>query len=315
MPAAASGPRVLVAGTGAMASLFAARLQRFGGARVCLTGTWREALEVVAARGIEVEDDSGLWSARPEARPPGAALEPADLVLVLVKGHQTASVAPVVARALLPSGHVLTLQNGLGNREILAAAAGADRVSIGVATVGTRLVGPGRVRATPGSVALGLGDAPAPGLHDFARLLTASGFETSLETDVDRMIWRKLVVNCAINPLSALMGCTNGGLLESPEPRATMLRAAREAGAVAEALGIDLGADPEELVLAVAERTAANRSSMLQDVERGARTEIDSLNGALVREARRLGVPVPVNESLWKRVLELETRAVPSATA
>jgi 2-dehydropantoate 2-reductase len=156
-------------------------------------------------------------------------------------------------------------------------------------------------------VALGAGHSPAPGLVQCARLLSASGFETALEPDIDRTVWRKLAVNCAINPLSALVGCANGGLLESPELRGTLVKAAREVGAVASAKGIELEADAAELALAVAERTAANRSSMLQDVTRGARTEIDALSGAVVREARALGVPVPVNESLWRRILEMES--------
>jgi 2-dehydropantoate 2-reductase len=320
--------RVLVVGTGAMASLFGARLQRFAGARVCLTGTWREALDAIRARGIVVEDESGAWSAAVDAIPIAElpkALDSASssgqrpvlpsYALVLVKAHQTAAVASPLARSLPADGHVLTLQNGLGNRETLAAALGSGRVSLGIAAVGARLLGPGHVRATGGSVVLGTGaTAPAP-LQDFSRLLAASGFETTLEPDVDRLLWRKLVVNCAINPLSALAGCSNGDLVARPDLRRAMADAAREAGAVATAVGIELGADPVELVLAVAQQTATNRSSMLQDVERGARTEIDALNGALVREARRVGVPAPVNETLWRRVLEREGRSPREATA
>lgn len=315
MTAAAVRSRVLVVGTGAMASLFGARLLRFGRAVVTLTGDWREARDAIAAHGIHVEDPAGVWSVRPEVAPLGGPHAPADLVLVLVKSHQTATVAEVVARALLPTSHVVTLQNGLGNRETLLRATGPGRVSVGVATLGATLLGPGEVRATSGSVVLGAGPSPPPGLLLLARLLTNSGFETTLEADIDRTLWRKLAVNCAINPLSALVGCPNGGLLQVPERRETMIQAAREVTAVAAAKGIDLGADPAELVLAVAEKTAANRSSMLQDVSRGARTEIEALNGAVVREARALGVPVPVNESLWRRIVELQARVERGVTA
>jgi 2-dehydropantoate 2-reductase len=308
-------PHVLVVGTGAMASLFGARLERFSGARVTLTGTWTAALEAIAAHGIQVEDSSGAWSARPQVKPLLAPNRPPDLVLVLVKSCQTSAVAPVVARALLPASHVVTLQNGLGNREALEAAAGRGRVSVGVATVGASLLGPGRARATPGSVALGGGDSPPPGLRLCERLLAAAGFETALEPDVDRMLWRKLAVNCAINPLSALLRCRNGDLLREAGPRQALIEAAREAGAVASAKGVDLGGDAAELALAVAERAAANRSSMLQDVERGAQTEIDALSGAVVREARALGMKVPVNESLWRRIVEIEAGAARGATA
>ena len=124
--------------------------------------------------------------------------------------------------------------------------------------------------------------------------------------DINRTVWRKLAINCAINPLSALLGCQNGQLLSRPDSRKTLVDAAREVGAVAEAKGIDLETDPAELAVAVAEITAHNRSSMLQDIDRGARTEIDALNGAVVREALPFNVPVPVNESLWLRLRELE---------
>jgi 2-dehydropantoate 2-reductase len=287
---------------------------RFGGAAVTLIGTWPEALAAMASHGIRVDDPSGPWSARPEVAALDAPHASADLVLVLVKSHQTARVASAVARALTPTGHVVTLQNGLGNREMLLRATGPGRVSIGVATLGATLLGPGHVRATDGAVVLGGGQPPPPGILRLADLLTASGFETSLEVDIDRAVWRKLAVNCAINPLSALAGCPNGGLLEAPELRETLIVAAREVGAVAAAKGIDLGADPAELALAVAQKTAGNRSSMLQDVSRGAPTEIEALNGAVVREARAALVSVPVNESLWRRIVEVEARAGRGAT-
>jgi 2-dehydropantoate 2-reductase len=292
-----------------MASLFGARLARFGEASVTLTGHWLEARLAIASQGLRIDEPSGQWSARPDVAPLDAPHPAVDFVLVLVKSPQTPRVATVVARALRPTGHAVTLQNGLGNQETLLAATGPGRVSVGVATLGATLLAPGHVRATPGSVALGAGPSPAPAIVRFASLLTAAGFHTTLEIDIDRLVWRKLAVNCAINPLSALLGCPNGALLEGDQ-RQTLIEAAREVGAVASGKGIDLGDDPATLALAVAEKTATNHSSMLQDVERGALTEIDALNGAVVREARALGVPVPVNESLWRRMLELQARGL-----
>lgn len=310
LPSAPARPRVLVVGTGAMASLFAARLARFTRAAVTLTGTWLEARAAIVSHGVHVEESSGSWSARPDVAPLEGPHPPADFVLVLVKSHQTGLVAETVARALRPAGHALTLQNGLGNQEALLRATGPGRVSVGVATLGATLVRPGYVRATPGSVALGAGPSPPSGLLRLADLLTAAGFETTLEADVDRVVWRKLAVNCAINPLSALFGCPNGELLAVPERRASLVRAAREVGAVAAAKGIDLGADPAELALEVAAKTASNRSSMLQDMLRGVPTEIEALNGAVVREAHALGVPVPVNESLWDAIAKAQPQRV-----
>lgn len=312
----AKEPDVLVMGTGALACLFGARLARSGHARVTLAGTWSEGLHAIRTLGIRLQQDRDEVVVPVGARHLHDQLEPADYVLVLVKSHQTAAVAPAVASVLRPEGLAVTLQNGLGNRETLEAAIGRGRVGAGVVTVGATLVAPGHVRSTPGSVAL----AASPSrMSALGALLSATGFGVSVEPDLDRLVWRKLVVNCAVNPLSALRGLSNGALLATPEPRATLVRAALEVGAVAAAKGIDLGADAAELALRVARETALNRSSMLQDFDRGARTEIDAMNGALVKEARTLGVEVPVNESLWRQVLGKEGRtpvaaAIPGAS-
>ena len=302
---------MLVIGTGALACLFGARLAHSGRARVTLAGTWREGLRALRTHAIRLQQDHDVVVVPVGVRHLLDVLEPSHCVLVLVKSHQTAAVAPAVASALRPEGIAVTLQNGLGNRETLEAVIGRGRVGVGVVTAGATLVAPGHVRSTPGSVALAASPSKTSAL---GTLLSATGFAVSVEGDLDRLVWSKLVVNCAINPLSALWGLPNGALIETPEPRATLVRAALEVGAVAAAKGIELGADAAELALRVARETAVNRSSMLQDLDRGARTEIDALNGALVREARTLGVEVPVNESLWRRVLRKEGRT-PAATA
>ena len=307
-------PRVLVVGTGALACLFGGRLARFGGAEVTLTGTWREAMDAIRAHGVRVEDAAGVWAARFGTASLHAPPPDADLVLVLVKSPRTAAVAGTVARALAPDGHAVTLQNGLGNREILERA-GVLRLGTGVVTLGATLLAPGHVRATPGSITLGIPRPVPDGMRLAAGLLARAGFEVALAEDIDGLLWRKLVVNCAINPLTALLGCPNGRLIADHEQRDTLIRAAREVATVARAKGIELGADPAELALAVAQQTAANHSSMLQDLRRGVPTEIDAMSGAVVREARRLGVPVPVNASLWLRVLDRERAAQAASRA
>ncbi len=301
-------PRLLILGTGAMACALGARLARSGRASVTLSGTWGDALEAIAQHGIRVEESGETWTASVEARPLAGPHDPADFVLVLVKSPRTQAVAPIAARLLAASGLLLTLQNGLGNRETLEAAAGPERVGIGVLTMGATLLGPGRVRVFPGRVVLAAKPVTRERIAALAQLLRDTGVETEESPAIDQVLWRKLVVNCAINALSALGGCPNGGLLALPEPRGTLRRAAREVGAVAVAKGIALEADPGALALEVAEATAGNRSSMLRDIERGALTEIDALNGAVVCEARALGVPTPVNEDLWRRVREREGR-------
>jgi 2-dehydropantoate 2-reductase len=139
-------------------------------------------------------------------------------------------------------------------------------------------------------------------------LLAAAGFEVRIAPGVTALLWGKLVVNAAINPLTALLRVPNGALLERPTTRALLAETASEAAAVAAAQNVTLPyPDPVAMVTSVAQRTAANRSSMLQDVLRGAPTEIDAINGAVVRTAEQLGVPAPINRVLWQLVDGLST--------
>ena len=299
--------RILVLGTGAMASLIAARLVRNGSADVTIAGTWAEALETIRREGITVKDETGRWSVPVTAATlPDVGQGQADFVLVLVKSAKTADVADTAARALAPGGMVVTLQNGLGNREVLAAAAGADRVAIGVTTVGSTLLGPARVRAAPGGIVLGAQD-PAP-LARLVQAFRAAGIEAEVVPDIGRLVWQKLAVAASINPVAGLLGVANGVVVSSAGGRERVAAAAREVGAVAAAQGIDLQADAAALAFSVATRTAGNRCSMLQDLDRGVLTEIDALCGAVVAEGRRLGVDTPVNAALLREVHDREAR-------
>jgi len=298
-------PRVLILGTGAMATTLGAHLARAEEAEVTLAGRWTAALEAIRRHGVRVEDASGVWTSRPGATPIAAAPE-ADIVLVLVKSTQTDApeIARAVRRAAEAGALVVTLQNGLGNREALQGAAGVDRVAVGVATLGATLLGPAHVRVFPGDVVLAREGRPATDarLEHLASLLSRAGIPAATSPDVEPVVWGKLAVNCAINPLAALTGLTNGALLEHPRLRTLMSRAAREVSDVATAKGIPLPEDPAERAEAVAQATGQNRASMLQDLERGVPTEIAFLNGAVVAEGARHRVPTPVNEWLWRSV-------------
>jgi 2-dehydropantoate 2-reductase len=209
-------------------------------------------------------------------------------------------VARQLAACLSPEGIALTLQNGIGNLEILQDVLGLDRAAIGVTTMGATLLGPGKVRAGGGGPTH---IAAHPRLGSLIDLLDRSGFEVHETEDLDSVVWGKLVVNAAINPLTALLGVPNGDLLVHPAARELMGAAAEEAAAVASARGVQLPYDdPRGLAEDVARRTATNRSSMLQDVTRGAPTEIDAISGAITLEGERLGVPVGVNWTLWKLI-------------
>lgn len=291
-----------------MACLFGGYLAR-SGVKVTLAGSWPAGLAALKSRGITVSDGVTAWSTPVQSAPIDQVAGRFGLVLVLVKSYQTRTVAPWLRRTVADEGLVVTLQNGLGNEPILARAVGRRRLAVGATAMGATLIAPAQVRVGgTGPTVVGSRLAAAEPLQRLAACFTAAGLETTIGTDIDQVIWRKLAVNCAINAKAALSGVPNGRLLEDPATRQSMVRAASEVGAVAQALGIDLGVDPAAAALETAERTAGNLCSMLQDLQRGARTEIDALNGAVVRLGRRHGVPTSENERLWRAIRSVEGR-------
>jgi 2-dehydropantoate 2-reductase len=283
-----------------LANLFAARLSAAGHA-VSMLGSWLEGLEALRTNGVRLHAADGGSTIYPVA----ASDDPADfkgtrLALVLVKAWQTERAAKQLAECLDVEGIALTLQNGLGNREALAAQLGEERVAFGVTTTGANLLGPGKVQAG-GEGVISLGAHPR--LAPLSAALKDAGFQVQEVENVESLAWSKLVVNAAINPLTAVLGVRNGELLARPGARALLGQLAREVAAVAAAQGIPLtSADPVAAAEGVAERTAANLNSMLQDVERGAPTEIEAICGAVVRAGAEAGVPTPVNATLLKLV-------------
>ncbi len=292
---------LLILGTGALATFFAARLSASGG-DVTLLGTWTEGVAALNAHGAAL--DGQPFPVRATTDP--AACRGADLALVLVKSWQTERAARQLAECLAENGLAITLQNGLGNDAVLAQSLGPGRVVRGVTTLGATLLGPGKARSG--------GEGPVtletnPRLEPFLSMLRAAGLEVRVVEDAAALIWNKLIVSAAINPLTALLRVRNGELLEMPSARRLMGELAREAAAVAGSLGVHVqDPGPERLAEEVARRTAKNFSSMLQDVLRGAPTEVDAINGAIVCNGEAQGIAAPVNRAVWKLV-----RAIPQS--
>jgi 2-dehydropantoate 2-reductase len=287
-------PSVLILGTGALATLFAARLSA-AGVQVTLLGTWAEGLKALREKGASLE---GAGAFPVQATDDPAACQGANFALILVKAWQTELAARQLQHCLAADGLALTLQNGLGNYESLSAALGEQRVALGVTTLGATLLGPGLVRlGGEGLVTL----QTHARLQPLADLLQAAGFNVSVVQNARSLAWGKLVISAAINPLTALLRVPNGKLLEIPAARELMGELATETARVARALGVSLSFhDPVRAVEGVARQTGDNHSSMLQDVLRGAPTEIDALNGAVVRAGERVGVPTPTNRVIWQ---------------
>ena len=290
---------VLIMGTGAMGCLFAAQLARV--ADVTILGTWEEGLTALEEHGVRLvdihdrEEPFTVRVARSSEQCSGARL-----AIVLVKSWQTRRAAGQLAHCLHPQGMALTLQNGLGNREILEDVLGLERVGFGVTTTGATMLEPGRVRAG-GSGPIYF--RPQPSMEPLEALLKRAGFVLDPVDDVQGLLWGKLVINAGINPLTALLEVPNGVLLESNSLQEMMVGAAEETAAVAAALDVRLPFDsPAAQVIEVARSTGENTSSMLQDIRRGAPTEIDAISGAIVREGEAAGIPTPINRVLWNLV-------------
>jgi 2-dehydropantoate 2-reductase len=295
---------VLIVGTGAMACLFAARLAGSGNA-VTLLGSWPEGLAALRHYGVRLlEMDGSTHIYDVQVMDAESCHGSFSKALVLVKSWQTERVARQLESCLDGSGIALTLQNGFGNVETLQAVLGSVRVALGVTTIGARMLEPGYVQHTgEGRVSLG----PHDNVTGFGELLKNAGFQVELIADPQSLLWGKLVINAAINPLTALLRVPNGELLARPSARELMQEAASEAALVAAAKGIRLPYDdPEDAVEAVAKNTASNISSMLQDVLRGTPTEIDAINGAIIRESEKVGLLAPVNRILWRLVRGLD---------
>jgi 2-dehydropantoate 2-reductase len=234
--------------------------------------------------------------------PLNGGVEPVDIAIVTTKSQGTAWAADTAKRVLTKHGTVLTIQNGLGHRERLATVVGDDRVAVGVIYVGAVLDGDELRTTGPGRVELGR----APHVDELATALQAGGMAATVVDDPWPAVWRKLIGNAAVNPVSALVGITNGELLRHLAAR-IVDAAARETARVARAEGVPITDDEaQKLWRTMAELTAENRSSMLQDVRNGRPTEIDWINGEVVRRGRRHNVPTPVNEALLKLVEVLE---------
>ncbi len=301
--------RIAIVGTGAMGLLFAYLLSRQEDSEIRMLDRHPDRQEKIRKEGLFVEGVSGQHHIRPEITVRPEDIGPVDLVLLCVKSPDTYE-AVCSARALLGADTgVLTLQNGLGNIESIERAAGPGRAFGGTTSMGATTLAANRVRhAGWGETIIGEPEGRmTPRAEAILKVFHLAGIEASFTDNLPGLLWSKLIINVGINALTALTRIHNGRLVAHEGTRTVMKRAVEEAARVAQALGIRLLYDPPvEKVEGVCKATAGNVSSMLQDLLKGKRTEIDQINGAVVREAARLGISTPVNETLVGLVKTIE---------
>ncbi len=296
---------ILIVGPGAMGCLFAARLTN-AGYHVTLLDHNPKRADEINRQGIFVEGVSGEYSAMVPVHFNPAHIRP-DIVIIFVKSGKTKEAARSIKGIITKETMIVTIQNGLGNREIIRDIT-ENMVIGGITSEGATSLGRGRVRhAGTGNTTLG----PVKGADDklewFVNALNRAGFKTDSADNIDDLIWGKLIVNAGINALTAITGLKNGQLPMHEGTLNIMKDAVNEAVKVAQAKNIKLPYDnPIEKVLEVCRNTSGNIASMLQDVLNKRVTEIDFINGAIEREAKKLGIPTPANLLLTRLVKTIE---------
>lgn len=300
---------IAIIGTGSLACIFAARLNVV--ANVHIIGSWQDQIDAINKHGITVHELDGsiqtvFVPASCYPQPTGSFT--ADYVIVLVKSFQTSAVIDRVNRCVKPGSVILTLQNGLGNIEQLSTDLPSHYVSAGITMQGGNIKCPGSVvHAGNGQTVIDESPQLAElyGLFNSAKIPTQTARQAGAGS-IDEALWRKLIINSAVNPLTALLGQPNGFLADNEAARSLSESTAIETAKIAQLEGAWPHASVEgaaESTTSAVKVTAPNRSSMLQDISRGSRTEIDSICGEVVKRAKHHGHTAPFNE-MWQALIK-----------
>jgi 2-dehydropantoate 2-reductase len=298
--------KILVFGAGAMGSFLAGMLSQKH--EVTLYGRG-EKIEIVRKKGVKISGKTEIIAKMKTAmNPKEIDKNDYDLIVLAVKSYDTSSALEVI-KEMKTTATVLSLQNGLDNEIRIAEAIGKERALGGVTSHGITFVEPGHVQhAGTGETIIGeLNGKETERVKKIGQAFTSVGIETRISRNVHSDIWIKGIVNASINPLTALTRLHNGYLLKIPWLTRLLENTCQECIAVAKKAGIDIqGCDIIEKTKNVARLTGENKSSMLQDIEKGRRTEIDSINGMIVEVGKKRGVGTPINSSLVALVKGIE---------
>jgi 2-dehydropantoate 2-reductase len=300
--------RITVVGAGAIGCLFGGRLHR-AGQTVLLIHHRRNVAASIEEKGVRIREVSGkVVRAHIQTRTRLSRLDRPDLVLVTVKAYDSEAVASLLKKSVMRNVPVLSLQNGLGNVEELTRRLGADSTIAGTTTEGAMTTGPGAVIHTGrGMTWVGeMNGKISDRCLTIQRALRKAGFTTIVSNNIKGVLWAKAIVNSAINPITAITRVRNRDVRKVPGLLEIASEVVDEGVAVAQANGILVKPSPKSLLAKVSALTPRNKSSMLQDIEAGRKTEIRQLNGSISRLGRLVGVSTPSNDILTKLVLALE---------
>lgn len=302
--------RIAIIGAGAMGCLYGGKLSAIAENEVILLDVWKEHVEAINKQGLLMEEDGVTHTyERVRAETDASKAGPCDLAIIFVKSTLTKQAVQSNLAVFGDKTLALTLQNGLGNIDLIAEVVGKENVMAGTTAHGATMIGPGNMRhAGKGKTVIGELDGKmtnrVKAIYD---LFEKAGLEAEISDHVLGLVWDKLLVNAGINALTGITKLQNGKLLEHPEITEILECAVREGAAVAHAKGIKLSfEDPVAHTKEVCLATAANKASMLQDIEHRRQTEIDMINGAIVREGEKAGIKTPVNQTLTNLIRFLQ---------
>ncbi len=302
--------KTAVIGPGALGCLFAARLSARAACDIWLLDHDGKRAAGLRNAVVLVEEDH---KAEVHSTADPVEVGPVDLVLLCIKSSAVKEALIGASSLFHPTTLLIAFQNGISHPEIIEQAELPGYSALGVTSEGATLLAPGRVsHRGEGQTSLGfMSETDQQGwsrLEEAGRILAAGGFVSEVVPDIRNHLWKKLLVNVGINGLTVIYDCANGELLSNSRARELMREAVREGVAVARGEGIDPGPNPVAYTEEVCRRTAANVSSMLQDVRRGVSTEIAAINGALIAKAKTFGIDIPVNRLIVDKVREIEKR-------
>lgn len=302
--------KICVLGAGALGSSIGSVLTE-AGEEVYLIDQWTDHVNAMNEHGLKVREGSTDKFVKVQGRTSCTGIGPADLVIVLVKSFHTREAIEKAAPIIGDKTMVMSLQNGLGNEETLGEVVGMERLIGGKTYVGGVLLGPGHIIAGTKGKYTYIGEMDGSiteRITKVAEVFNRAGLLTTVSENIVGMIWDKLLINVATGALAGITKLPYGGLYKIPEIRDCAFAAISEGIAVASANGVKLSVeDPEKIWLMAAEGLPDEfKTSMLQSLEKGQKTEIDFINGSVVRWGEKSNIPTPVNKALVASVKGIE---------
>lgn len=302
---------VVVGGAGAMGGVWASSLAQ-AGHELHILDVAKDAIDTINRDGLTVEEPDGRrLNVRIPATSDSATVGICDLAIIFTKSQHTAAAGNLVRDAVGPETTVLTLQNGWGNAQTLAEIYRPDQIAMGITYHGARVLAPGTIAHTsaPGVTSIGpfVDQALTGTIEEIAAVMSAAGIETQVGVDIKSEVWKKLVLNASALPVSGLTGLPSKAMSERPDVVALCFAVAREVVEVGLAMGFSLDLNERlENISAILAAGGTGKASMLQDVEARRPTEIEAINGAVVRQGELVGIPTPLNAALATLILGRE---------